>query len=336
MEWKQTYGGSRRDKASSLVATSDGGYALAGYTESFGAGNRDFWLIKTDESGNLEWDRTYGGPGYEMAHSVVETPDGGYALAGGTLLVKTDKFGNMEWNQTYERSSSSLVAMPDGGYVMSMGKYLVKVDEFGNMKWNQTCEGSIESLVATDDGGYAMMISSKASWGFGYFRPTFFWLVKTDEFGNMEWNQTYGSAMYGNVSYSLLGTTFDGGYVLAGYTTRSVTESVDILLVKSDAAGNREWNQTYGGVDNDYPHSLVATSDGGYVIAGEPSSNSKDDFLVVKVDEYGIGPEFPVPNTNSKLFVTVTAIAVATVVVLLYLARIRMKKSKQLELTAFQ
>jgi len=82
MEWNQTYGGTRYDYASSVVQTSDGGYALAGTTYSFGHGNNDFWLVKTDGSGNMEWTRFYGGEEHETAYSLVETPDGGFALAG--------------------------------------------------------------------------------------------------------------------------------------------------------------------------------------------------------------------------------------------------------------
>jgi len=89
MEWNKTYGGTNADMAFSVVETDDGGYALAGRTKSFGAGNADFWLIKADSSGNHEWNKTYGGAGNDPAHSmieirVVETGDGGYALAGFT------------------------------------------------------------------------------------------------------------------------------------------------------------------------------------------------------------------------------------------------------------
>jgi hypothetical protein len=96
--WSQTYGGASSDSAEAMVQTSDGGYALAGYTTSFGAGRYDFWLVKTDASGSMEWNRTYGG----FAYALVETPDGGYALAGyapidaGTYdfwLAKTDEYG---------------------------------------------------------------------------------------------------------------------------------------------------------------------------------------------------------------------------------------------------
>jgi len=101
--WSQTYGGTEKDGALSLVQTSDGGYAMAGSTCSFGAGEDDFWLIKTDEAGNMQWKQTYGGAGSDIASSLIETSDGGYAIAGYTFsdgavnsdawLVKTDEQG---------------------------------------------------------------------------------------------------------------------------------------------------------------------------------------------------------------------------------------------------
>ena len=94
----RTYEGMGTGKAYSVVQTSDGGYALAGITESFDDGGRDFWLVKTDSDGNMEWNKTYGGTKDDFAHSVVQTSDGGYAVAGSTsgendldfLLVKTN------------------------------------------------------------------------------------------------------------------------------------------------------------------------------------------------------------------------------------------------------
>ena len=101
--WSRTYGGASSDYAEAMVQTSDGGYALAGYTRSFGAGSYDFWLVKTDEYGVMEWNHTYGGAGIEHAYALVETSDGGYALAGGKRsfdtgsddfwLAKTDEHG---------------------------------------------------------------------------------------------------------------------------------------------------------------------------------------------------------------------------------------------------
>lgn len=154
--WSKTYGGVGDEVAHSLVYTSDGGYALAGYTVSFGAGWEDFWLVKTDEFGNMEWNQTYGGIDADLAFSLVETSDGGYAIAGKTYsfgaegsdfwLVKTDEFGNIEWSERYggpgEDSGHSLVETSDGGFAIAGLTYsygagasdfwLVKTDRYGN------------------------------------------------------------------------------------------------------------------------------------------------------------------------------------------------------------
>jgi hypothetical protein len=145
--WSQTYGGEFIDHATSLVETSDGGFALAGQIS--GVNGFDFLLIKTDFSGNMEWNHTFGGIGWDQAYSLVETSDGGFALAGRTFsfgagsydawLVKTDANGNMEWNQTYGGSdwdeAQSLVVTSDGGYALAGTKnddfWLVKTDEYG-------------------------------------------------------------------------------------------------------------------------------------------------------------------------------------------------------------
>jgi hypothetical protein len=131
--WSQTCGGPDIDYAEAMVETSDGGCALVGYTRSFGAGSWDVWLVKTDTYGNMEWNQTYGGKGHEEAYSLVETSDGGYALAGYTesfgaggadfWLVKTGAYGNVEWNQTYGGAqfdhAYSLVETWDRGYAIA-------------------------------------------------------------------------------------------------------------------------------------------------------------------------------------------------------------------------
>jgi hypothetical protein len=118
--WSQTYGGTARDEARSIVETSDGGYALAGHTRSFGAGVDDFWLVKTDVSGSMEWNRTYGGTLSDYAYSLVATSDGGYAIAGSTQsfsaggfdfwLVKTDETGVVPEYSSWLLTSILLVA----------------------------------------------------------------------------------------------------------------------------------------------------------------------------------------------------------------------------------
>jgi hypothetical protein len=121
-EWNQTYGRTGYDVVYSLVAASDGGFALAGYTDPYGAEYEDFWLVKTDMYGNMEWSQTYGGAGFDSAYSLVETSDGGFALAGYTTsfgagdadfwLVKTDANGNLERSQTYGRVMPATESTP--------------------------------------------------------------------------------------------------------------------------------------------------------------------------------------------------------------------------------
>jgi len=296
--WSRTYGGTFIDSAEALVQTSDGGYAIAGYTWNIETEIHDFLLVKTNEYGDMEWNQTYGGNGIEYAYALVETSDGGYAIAG-TInndgwLVKTDAYGNMEWNKTYGGPEPdrvyALVETSGGGYAIAgetasvnVGNYdfwLVKTDANGNMEWNKTYgkatgEGA-NSLIETSDGGFAL---AGATTHFGIFAKPYsdFWLVKTDAYGNMEWNQTYGKEET-EIAQSLVETS-DGGYALAGYITTSLGILHEFWLVKTDTYGNVEWNQTYGESGMKEAYALVETSDGGFALAGGE--------LLVKTDSYG-------------------------------------------------
>lgn len=163
-QWNKTYGGINTEEARSVVQTSDGGCTLVGYTDSYGAGSTDFWLVKTDSAGTALWNKTYGGVGSDIATSLVQTNDGGYALAG-----YTNSFG-------------------EGNY----DSFLVKTDSNGNMAWNKTYGGtnwdSTHSLVQTIDGGYALAGDTRS---FGADAPahTYLWVVKTNSAGKPEWVQ---------------------------------------------------------------------------------------------------------------------------------------------------
>jgi len=300
--WSKPYGGTSDDRAYSLVQTGDGGYALAGYTFSFGAGANDFWLVKTDPAGTILWSKTYGGTGNDFANSLIQTSDGGFALAGYTnsygaggdfWLVKTDSTGAMQWSKTYGganyESAYSVVQTSDGGFALvgSTGTspladfWLVKTDSTGTMQWSQTYGGPYDdiaySLVQTSDGGYALAGTSGGD----------FWLVKTDSTGAMQWSKTYGGA--NSDEAASLVQTGDGGYALAGYTYSFGAGLSDFWLVKTDSAGNQQWNKTYGGPNYEYGRSVVQTSDGGYALAGNTYSFGAglSDFWLVKTDSTG-------------------------------------------------
>ncbi|MFX0115849.1 MAG: hypothetical protein ACFFB3_14965 [Candidatus Hodarchaeota archaeon] len=309
IEWERTFGGPEKEGASAMLQTADGGYALAGGTESFGAGNGDFWLVKTDASGQLEWNQTFGGYWEEGASSVLQTADGGYILAGATVsygagatdfwLVKTDASGQLAWNQTFggpeEERASSLLQTADGGYILAgaTGNYpdadfwLVKTDASGKLAWNQTFGGPEQdgamSVCQTADGGY-VLAGGTDSFGAGNGD---IWLVKTDASGQMVWNQTFGGAEQERVS--AVRQTADGGYVLSGGTNSYGAGNSDFWLVKADASGQLAWNQTFGGAAWDNACSVRQTADGGYVLAGVTTSYGagNGDFWLVKTDASG-------------------------------------------------
>lgn len=315
MQWNRTYGGPYNDMARALVATPDGGYAIAG-TYAIWSDNGDFWLVKTDSLGNMQWNRTYDVTGDEVAFSLVLTSDGGYALAGSNALVKTDPSGNIEWNRTFGQISptdmhfiNSLVATSDGGYALGGSSasddelfdfWLTKTDAHGNELWNHTYGGidldDAYSLIETSDGGFAI---AGLTYSFGTQYGDF-WLVKTDASGNMEWNKTYGGNITTHHSIAemdcSLVTTSDGGYAIAGWTNSFSGYFGDFWLVKTDAFGNMEWNQTYPRNGIDLPHSLVSASDGGYAIAGvtypADAGYESGDFWLIKTDQIGVVPEF--------------------------------------------
>ena len=307
--WTQTYGASGDNEASSLVQTSDGGYVLAGFTNSTGAGVYSFWLVKTDSKGNMLWSKTYGGTGDSEAYDMIKTNDGGFLLAGYTttpgiggrqiLLVKTDSNGNMIWNQTYggagNNMANSIIQTNDGGYAIAGSTdysgaggndyFLVKVAADGSMKWSQTYGGIGDdyaySIVQSSDGGYALAGYSY-SFSNGYNN---FWLVKTDSNGNTLWSQTYDGASDSEAS-SMIQTT-DDGYAVTG-TILSNSGEAD-WLVKTDTSGSVQWNQTYAGSGDSDATSLIQTSDGGYAMAGytDASGAGGYDFYLIKTTSTG-------------------------------------------------
>jgi len=306
--WSKTYGGTGSDTSGNVILTVDGGYAMAGYTNSSGAGGNDYWLVKTDSFGNVQWNKTYGGAGDDRSYNVIQTVDGGYLIPGYTRsfgagaldgwLVKTDASGNMQWNKTYgtpgAESFTGAIKASDGGYavkgfIIVAGKYngwLVKTDANGNMQWNKTIVtpdvNFLYSMIQTSDSGYAIA-------GFVVVAPqnADAFLYKTDSSGNMQWNKTYGGPAT-DAAFGLVRTT-DGGYAMAGNTNSSGAGGQDGWLIKTDANGNMQWNKTYGGTDDDSLQTIVPTTDGGFAIAGKTRSfgTGKLDMWLVKTDSYG-------------------------------------------------
>jgi hypothetical protein len=311
--WSSTFGGTGLEGAVALNNTSDGGYVMAGVTNTWGAGSGDFYVVKTDASGNLSWSKAYGGYAMDHAYSVIQSSDGGYVIAGLTesfgaggqkaYLVKTDGSGNLLWNRTFGGTGqspeifNSVKQTTDGGYIMAgftenfgaggTDIFVVKTDGSGNLSWCKTyggTEGEMgRSVQQTSDGGY---IITGTTYSFGTAGGDLY-IVKTDGIGNLSWSKTFGGA--GIEDQASVQQTNDGGYILAGNTNGFGAGQDDCYLVKTDVIGNLSWSRTFGGKLIDDAVSVQQTSDGGYILAGYTTSFGAGvwDFYLVKTDNNG-------------------------------------------------
>lgn len=226
------------DLGESVQQTADGGYAIAGYSDSFGNGTFDFYLIKTNNIGDTIWTKVYGTINEDAAYEIQETVDGGYIVVGYSDNVSTDD--NIVLFKTYSN---------------------------GSLQWYKTYIGTNAeagfSVRPTTDGGYILLGTVSVASPFNYYMH----LIKTDFNGDTLWTKNYGIYTEG---YSVRQTS-DGGYILTGriYNAASVQ---DVHLIKTDSNGDTLWTRTYGGTKNDQGNSVQQTTDGGYIITGSTKS----------------------------------------------------------------
>ncbi len=304
--FNKTFGGSENDYANSIQETKDGGYIVAGQTDSFGNGssrNPDMWIIKLDKMGNIEWDKTFGklekGDG---AYSVQQTVDEGYIVAGTTSsygkgypsiwIIKLEPNGDSLWTKIYEgaivSSARSIQQTTDGGYIVvgEGEENILKLDSNGNKEWGKHFGWRFHSVEQTTDGGYIVAgdsIYKQLEWDRIYSLS----IIKLDANGNKEWSNPLGDDFLG--SAHSIQQTADGGYIVAGDSVdfRSEFEYSHYLMVmKLDENGNKEWN--YFGGEYSSAQSIRQTEDNGYIIAGDTTDNGHYlDFLIIKLDENG-------------------------------------------------
>ncbi len=312
--WSRTYGGGDADRCLAIQQTRDGGYVLAGETWSYGAGELDAYLVKTNVDGDSVWSHAYGGIRHEACYSIQETSDGGYILGGATgyftqpdgetdfWLVKTDSLGSELWSRTFGNSQYdycySVQQTSDGGYVLGgytggvfgvfyTDFWLVKTDASGDSLWSRVYGGNsfdeCTSVRPTTDGGYVLAGYTR-SFGAG---TDDFWLVKTDANGDSLWSRTFGGSSY-DYCFSAQQTA-DGGYILAGGTESFGSGARDSWLVKTNANGDSLWSRTFGGSGDDWARSVQETLDGGYILAGFTQSFGAGgyDFWIGKGDSNG-------------------------------------------------
>lgn len=314
--WTRTFGGALFDWGECVNQTADGGFVIAGLTNSYGTGNYDVYLIKTDAIGDTLWTKAIGGAADDEGYSVQQTTDGGYIIVGSTesygagdsdvYLIKTDSSGDTLWTKTVGGVNSDVGGFvqqtTNGEYIIagstqSYGAgdtdiYLIKTDSSGDTLWTKTIGGIADDegyyVQQTTDGGY-IITGYTESYGAG---NDDFYLIKTDPDGNTLWTKTFGGT--GNDVGESVQQTTDSGYILTGFTSSYGAGSYDVYIVRTNSGGDTLWTKTIGGTGYDRCNSVLQTTDGGYIVAGLTVSygaGSSDVYLIKLDPETGIEEE---------------------------------------------
>lgn len=321
-QWQKSIGGSGQELACSIYPTSDGNYILAGSTTSKGSGSYDAYLVKISPSGDLIWDKTYGGSGIDQAREAYPTSDGGFIVAGYTTsgssqmwMFKVDASGNQQWSKTFGGANSdyaySVKPTTDGGYILlgstfsygSAGDFwLIKTNASGDSLWGRVFGGAQNEegqfVIQDSDGGFVMVGDQQSSSAGDYDVS----VRKFDGSGNSVWSRLYGGA--GKDVVKMIQKTSDGGFVVAAIS-RELNANPDMWMIKLDGQGNQQWSKLFGGKEHEHCYAAKQTSDGGYLIAGHTDSAPSIgiDVFLVKTDATGLSAPTitPVTATNANL-----------------------------------
>ena len=276
MLWFKTYGGSKRDYGYAIQPTTDGGFIITGRTKSFLRTKQyDVYLLKIKANGKKQWEKTYGGRGNDYGYYLEQTSDGGYIVVGCT---KSDKD---EW---YEKEEKDNVETK----VEKTDIYLIKVNADGDVTWTKAFGNSFAdagySVQQTTDGGYIITGKTNITYR-GTDQDVY--LIKTDSYGIIEWEQTFGGKKceYGTSVQQLT----DGGYIVAGHTNSFGKGNYDAYLIRTNPKGQELWSKTYGGSKKDFILRVQQTNDGGFVLAGLTQSVKSEinNVYIIKTDKEG-------------------------------------------------
>jgi len=286
---QKVIGGNANDFFSCMAFTKDGGLIAGGTSYSGISGQKtdslrgtdggDYWIIKLDAAGNIQWDKTIGGTRNDQLTAIQQTKDGGYILGG------------------YSQSDAS--ADKQAPRIGALDYWIAKLDAAGNIQWDKTyglpeeyfdiCE--LYDLKQTGDGGYIM---TGTVVGEDYEEPN--WVIKTDASGNMEWNSITGGEEAGN---NTIIQTKDGGYMLGSSTVDHIAEKTSYRVVKFDKNGVIQWKKIYGAGEfsSSYLYSILQMTDNSYLLAGSSdgwleefktdTSRGRNDYWLLKIDSLG-------------------------------------------------
>jgi hypothetical protein len=316
VRWSKAYGGKESDFGWAVMQTTDKGFIVTGYTNSFGNGGYDVYLVKTDAAGKMLWQKTFGNKLDDRSWDLDKTVDGGFIIVGETeprktgerdaLLIKTDANGNVQWQKTYggpgDDRCFSIRQAADGGFIFcgitySFGAgdrdaYVVKTDAQGIVKWSKTFGGEksdvAHSVRLTSDGGY-FVTGYTASFSTALNDV---YLIKLADSGQVIWKKTFGGA---DDFHTLYGEeTRDGGYIISGGIISSSGRGMSACLIKTDSKGNHLWTRKFTETvfkpfTSTRGYNGGQTSDGGYLLAGDVFVYKSEKSLVylVKLDKNG-------------------------------------------------
>jgi hypothetical protein len=306
--WAKAIGGSKTDYAPSFQIENDG-YILIGYSESFGAGSFDVFVVEIDENGGVLWSKTMGGARDDKAYTIQRTGDGGYIVAGYSysfgiggsdfLVIKLNGDRSVAWAKTINmgKDERAMGALPvPGGYLVAGSSMetskegseniyaagvLVKLDENGNFVFGKSiAEGTILGIIRTVDGGYAAVGNASGN----------IMIIKFDENCNVEWAKSVGGREAEYANWDGIRQTRDGGYAYAcKLSPLRARDNGDFLAVKLDSNGNLEWASMLGGTGFDAGWTMNETVDG-YIAGGTFGKGGEvdaGDTLVTKLDHNG-------------------------------------------------
>lgn len=346
--WQNTIGGNSHENGGSVVATNDGGCVIAGYSDSNISGDKtensnggvDYWVLKLSNNGEIEWQNTIGGDLGDILTSIITTQDGGYILSGYSSsgmngdktepsigdgdfwIVKIDSFGIIEWQNTIGGNSIELdpyiIQTPDLGYLIggsstsdisgdktenSRGQidfWVLKLSEFGAIEWQRTIGGSgsdeLKSLVNVSTGGYLIAGNSSSNISGEKTENRIgqedYWILKIDNVGNIEWQNTIGGTSQDILNS--VSTTSDGGYLIGGHSESDIsgdkTENAiggsDFWILKLSNVGDIEWQNTIGGNSVERNLTILETTDEGYLAGGYSSSDISGDKTENSMGEF--------------------------------------------------
>lgn len=298
-----TVGGSGHEGGECIQQTNDGGFIVAGWTNSFSVGSYDVFVVKFDRSFNIEWQKTFGGKGYDVARSVKQTKDGGYIIAGfsdsfreghsyDVYVIRLDKSGNTVWEKVFGSENDDRAYAVDlyqdgyviAGFTFKRGNgdmYVIKLDKNGKVEWEKTFGGNDNDgaygIIKTKDDGFLI---TGDTWSFGNGGRDAY-VIKLDKHGQVEWEKTFGGDHH-DWAYSAKQTS-DGGYIIAAHSKSFTDTGWDFYAIKLDKKGRLEWQRVTGTFQNDYAYSVEIDGDGNYILAGFNDSNA----YIVKLDKNG-------------------------------------------------